>query len=455
MNFKRLFEPKTMAVVGISFHNDRNPANVVFNKNNHRYPVKVFPVNPRGGAYQGEKVYSRISEIPEEIDLAVIAVRAENVPDIMTECIDAGVGGAVVVSGGFAEIGRRDLQDRAAALAREAAFPFIGPNCIGIYTPSHVDTFFIPTQRMVHPDPGNVAIVSQSGGILVDQMVKFAGEGVGLSRAVSIGNKAMINELNLLQFLVEDPATKVIAFYLEGFGKKEGRDFVLAASQCPKPVVVLKAGKSPGGIRAVSSHTAALAGDYETFSAVLSQHGVVEAKNEIELISFCESLSCYNQSIEGRLGIITGSGGHGALAVDVCADHGLSVPALSDDLQSDIREKLSSSVKGIASMGNPIDLTGSAVDDDFAVSAYALSKAQEIDCIILLLLPYLPGISLDLGARLSQLYKREGKPLIAYVPYVEKYRMLVEGFELNGVPVSSSIEGAVLMAEAMRRCKPC
>jgi len=218
---------------------------------------------------------------------------------------------------------------------------------------------------------------------------------------------------------------------------------------------VLKAGKSPGGIRAVSSHTAALAGDYDTFSAVLAQHGVVEARNERELVSFCESLSCYNQSIEGRLGIITGSGGHGALAVDACADHGLSVPTLSEDLQNVIKEKLSPSVKGIATVTNPIDLTGSAVDDDFALSADALSKAPEIDCIILLLLPYLPGISLDLGARLSHLYNREGKPLIAYVPHVEKYRMLIEGFELNGVPVSPSIEGAVLMAEAMRRCKPC
>ena len=148
MNFKRLFEPKTMAVVGISFHNDRNPANVVFNKNNHRYPVKVFPVNPRGGAYQGEKVYSRISEIPEKIDLAVIAVRAENVPDIITECIEAGVGGAVVVSGGFAEIGRKDLQDRAAAIAREAAFPFIGPNCIGVINPNYCGVFTAPIPKL-------------------------------------------------------------------------------------------------------------------------------------------------------------------------------------------------------------------------------------------------------------------------------------------------------------------
>ena len=181
---------------------------------------------------------------------------------------------------------------------------------------------------MVRPEPGNVAIVSQSGGILVDQMIKFAEEGVGLSLAVSIGNKALTRELDLLKYLRRDTKTNVVAFYVEGFEKNEGRDFVLAASEYPKPVIVLKAGKSPGGSRAVSSHPAPLAGDYEVFSEVLSQYGVVEAKNEFEMLSFCESRSCYQRSIEGKIGIITGSGGHGALSVDVCSNQGLSVPNL-------------------------------------------------------------------------------------------------------------------------------
>jgi len=455
MNLQALFEPRTMAVIGISLTNNRHPANVIYHKNHLRYPVKVVPVNPRGGELQGERVFSHISEIPEKVDLAVIAVRAEYVPGILSDCIHAGVGGAVVISGGFAESGRQDLQDRIVTIAREAGFPFIGPNCLGIYSPSLMDTFFLPSERMVRPDLGNVAIVSQSGGILVDQMIKFAGEGVGLSRAVSIGNKALIKELDLLKYFAQDTETKVIAFYVEGFGKHEGRDFVLAANKCSKPVILLKAGKSPGGSRAVSSHTASLAGDYETFSTILFQYGVVEAKNELELVSFCESLSCYQRSIEGKIGIVTGSGGHGALAVDICSSHGLSVPPLSEQAQREIRKNLSSSVQPIASVTNPLDLTGSAVDDDFVFATSYLSRRPEIDCIAILLLPYLPGITSDLGDRLSQVYQQEQKPLVAYVPHVEKYRMLIEGFELNRIPVSPSIEGAVLMTEAMRRSKPC
>jgi len=444
-----------MAVIGVSLKNNRHPANVIYNKNNLRYPVKVFPVNPNGGVLQGEKIFPSISEIPEKVDLAIIAVRAEHCPDILADCIRAGAGGAVVISGGFSETGRKDLQDRMVGMAEEAGFPFIGPNCLGIYSPSFADGLFIPSERMVRPDTGNVALVSQSGGILVDQMVKFAGEGVGLSLGVSIGNKAMIKETQLLNYLTNDPGTKVIAFYVEGFDKNEGREFVLAASQCPKPVIVLKAGKSPGGMKAVSSHTATLAGDYDTFSAVLSQHGIVEAKNEFEMVAFSESLSCYPRAIEGKIGIVTGSGGHGALAVDVCSAHGLSIPVLSERAQNEIKKNLSQSIQGIASLNNPLDLTGSAVDDDFVVGVTQLSKSPETDCVMILLLPYLPGITSDLGARLSHIYQIHRKPLVAYVPHVEKYRMLVEGFELNRIPVSPSIEGTVHMAEAMRRCKPC
>ena len=455
MDFTPLFRPKTMAVIGISLRNDRHPANVVYNKNALRHQVEVFAVNDRGGVFQGKPVYKNIREVPQKVDLAVIATRAELVPDVMRDCVQASVGGGVVISGGFAESGRKDLQDALVSVAKEANFPFVGPNCLGIYSPPSIDTLFIPSERIVRPDKGRVAFVSQSGGLMADQMVKFAGEGVGLSQAVSIGNKAMIRELHLLEYFAHDPETEVIAFYVEGFEKDEGREFVLAAARSPKPVIVLKSGKTPGGIRAVSGHTASLAGDYEVFSAVLAQHGVVEAKNEFELISFCEALSCYSTPIEGRIGIITASGGHGALAVDACLSHKFSVPILSEKDQRELRKRVSRRVRTIASFSNPIDLTGSGMDEDFMAAAQFLSVKKEVDCVLLLLLPYVPGITSDLGARLSQVYRQEGKPLIAYVPHVERYRMFIEGFELNRIPVAHSIQGTVHMAEGLRRRKPC
>jgi acyl-CoA synthetase (NDP forming) len=455
LDYRPLFNPATIAVIGVSLTNDRHPANVIYNKIHLRYPIKVYPVNPKGGKLQNDRVYEDVSRIPAKIDLAVVAARAEFVPDILQSCIRNGVGGATVISGGFAEIGRQDLQDRLVELARKADFPFIGPNCLGVYAPTRFDTFFLPGERLVRPDSGAVAIVSQSGGVLVDQMVKFAEQGVGLSLAVSIGNKALIRELDLLEYLATDDATRVIAFYVEGFARNEGRRFVQKAAELPKPIIVLKAGKTVEGRRAVSSHTASLAGDYRVFSEVMAQHGIVEAHDEFEMVSFCEALSCYQKTVRGRVGIISVSGGHGALASDVCTAHGLSLPSLSEQTRRQIRENLSPSVQPIASLENPIDLTGSAVDEDFVAAAGGLCGSADIDAVILLLLPYSPGISMDLGARLSYVLRREGKPLVAYVPHQEKYRMLIEGFELNNVPVSASIEGAVLMVEAIRRYKPC
>jgi acetyltransferase len=153
--------------------------------------------------------------------------------------------------------------------------------------------------------------------------------------------------------------------------------------------------------------------------------------------------------------IVSISGGHGVLAVDTCIKTGLTVPTLRAKTREEIYEVLSERVKPIASINNPIDLTGSSTDSDFVAVINQLGNTTDIDCILLLLLPYSPGISSDIGARLSHVTRSTGKPLVAYVPHVEKFRMVIEGFELNRIPVSSSIEGAVLMAEAMRRCAPC
>ena len=135
MDLKPLFEPKTMAVIGISSSNDRHPANVIFAKNHLRYPVEVYAVNPKGGKLHNETIYPNVADIPKKIDLAVIATRAELVPDVMADCIKAGVKSAAVISGGFTEGGRKDLQDRMVSMAQEAKFPFIGPNCLGVYVP--------------------------------------------------------------------------------------------------------------------------------------------------------------------------------------------------------------------------------------------------------------------------------------------------------------------------------
>ncbi len=455
MNLKPLFTPRTMAVCGVSLKNEAHPANVIFNKNNLRYPIETYALNPKGGTFQREPLYPDFSAIPEHIDLAVIATRAEAVETVLADCLKNKVGAAVVVSAGFAEIGNHRLQERITSMALEASFPIIGPNCLGIHRPARFDTLFLPSERLVRPEKGNLAFISQSGGVLVDQMLKFAGQGIGLSAGVSIGNKAVVREIDLLAYFDRDPSTRVMAFYIEGFAENEGRHFVQAAQACKKPVVVMKSGKSPGGSKAASSHTASMAGDYFVFKEVMQQHSIAVAKDEHELGAFCESLSNFETQIEGRVGIVTVSGGHGVVAVDTCTEHGLQVPVLSKATREAILPRLNPSIRDIASLDNPVDLTGSSFDSDFVAVTDILSRSPEVDAILILLLPYSPGISTDISAKLSHIHQREGKPMVAYLPKDEKYRIILEGFELYNIPVSPSIEGSVLMLEALRRCKKC
>jgi acetyltransferase len=455
MDLEYLFKPSSMAVIGVSTTQDSHPANVIYTKNHLRSPVVTYPVNPRGGTLNRETLYPSVGDIEDPVDMAVIGVRAKFVPDVLAQCIEKGVKGAVIISGGFSESGNHELQQRVADMAREADFPLVGPNCLGIYAPGHMDTFFLPGERIIRPDKGNIGFVSQSGGVLVDQMVKFAGQGIGISLALSIGNKAGLRETHMLEYFEEDPATRVIAFYIEGFDKGEGREFIKAAERCSKPVVVLKAGKSTRGMAAAASHTASIAGDYRIFSEVMKQHCVAEADSEFELASFCESLSCFPKGIRGQVGIVSLSGGHGVLATDACAAQEVDVPDIAPETAAVIREKLSPEIQAIAGLNNPLDLTGSCVDDDIIAAVRHLSRDENIDCLLALLLPYSPGISADIGAKLSQVARNEGKPVIAYVPNEDKYTIIIEGFELNNIPVASSVEGAVLMVKALKRCRPC
>ncbi len=451
MNLKKIFEPNTVAVVGVSLSNPFHPANVIYNKNNLRFKSNTYCVNTNGGTLYGQKVYRSISEIPEKINLAVLSVRAEYTPEVMLECVKSGVSGAVIVSGGFAESGRADLQNEVARISKENNFPVIGPNCLGVYSPPNIDTFFLPPERLITPRRGHVALISQSGGILVDLAIKLTEEGVGLSRAVSIGNKAVIDEVELLKFFNKDDRTRVIGIYLEGFDAERGRIFIEEVNKSSKPVVILKSGKTPGGAKAVSSHTAAMAGDYFVFREVLKASRAVEAENESEFVSFCEGFSRYTKSDIKNVCIITASGGHGAIASDGCYNIGLNTVQIPDNDIKELIPLLSKSIHNIASFNNPIDLTGSAVDNDFVnATKYFLGK-DYVDCIIFLLLPYIPGVTSDIGSRIAQVSREYDKPIITYMPHIDKYGIFIDGFESNNIPVAHTVEGAVYMVKGLAR----
>ena len=456
MDLACLFQPKSVAVYGVSLTNPFHPANVIYHKNHLRYRAITYAINPRGGDLFGEPVYRSIDEVSGPVDVTVIGIRAERVPAALRECVAAGVKGAIVISGGFAETGRQDLQEEIAHISRDNGFPVIGPNCLGLFSPPVLDTFFLPPERLIEIRPGGISLVSQSGGILVDLMIKLTQEGVGIARGVSIGNRAAVDEVDLVRFFLDDPATAVIGLYLEGFRPGRGREFAELLGRAGKPVVFMKGGRSPGGSRAVASHTASVAGDYRVLHDILAHAGALEARDEAEFVAFCEALCAAPPRRAFRnLCILTASGGHGAVASDAFHEAGLVLPEIPAEDGDRLRERLSPSIRSIASVHNPVDLTGSATDRDILAALGFLLGREYLDGAVLLLLPYLPAITPDVGARAAQIAREAGKPIVAYVPHIDKYGIFIEGFQANGIPVSHTVQGAVHMAQAIaRRARP-
>ena len=296
MNINRLIEPGSMAIFGISLSNPNHPANIIYRKNKKHTSTRIYCINPSGGSFHDDKIYTRIGQIKNHIDVAVLAIKSEAIPEALLECIKAGVSGAIIISGGFSEAGRHDLQNTIQEIARNHSFPVIGPNGLGVFSMPHINTLFFPDERFVHPLEGSIGLVSQSGGILVDLMIRFTQEKVGISRALSIGNKAVIDEIDALHFFQKDDRTNVIGIYFEGLSRHRGIDFINEIKGSGKPVVIFKAGKTTSSMKAISSHTAALAGDYTVFSEIIKETDAVEVFSEPEFLYACEALSYFGKT---------------------------------------------------------------------------------------------------------------------------------------------------------------
>ncbi len=454
MNLKKIIEPRSMAIFGISMTNPEHPANIIYSKNKYHYQTKIYCINPSGGTFRGEKVYTGIKEIREHIDVAVLVIRSDLIPAILLECIDAGVSGAIIISGGFSEAGRHDLQEEIRQICLEHDFPVIGPNGLGVFSSPFINTLFFQDERFVKPLEGVIGLASQSGGILVDLMIRFTQEQVGLSRALSIGNKAVIDEVDALRFFNSDPRTKVIGIYFEGFTPLRGRDFIAELKKTRKPVVLFKAGKTPSSMKAISSHTAAIAGDYFVFNEIIKGTDAVEVTTEPDFLSACEALSYYGLRKLDSVAILTLSGGHGVIASDYFHQLGIDVVPFPDPDSRELRDMLSVNIQEIASFSNPVDLTGSASDEDFIQSAKYTLQRDYVDGLLVLYLPFIPKMtSSSLPWRLARLRSEYDKPIIAYVPYIPKFGVFIEGFEAHGIPVTHSIESAAKMFKAIKRKK--
>ncbi|HEY2664321.1 MAG TPA: acetate--CoA ligase family protein [Candidatus Binataceae bacterium] len=347
----RIMRPASVAVIGASAEDGKIGNSVLKNLINGGYRGRIVPVHPTLDSVLGRKAYRSISEVPDTVDIAVFAIPARLVAQVLRDCGAKKVAGAVLIPSGFAETGNADLQREVLAVARAHNIRVMGPNIYGFYyTPQNLcATFCTP-----YDVKGKVALSSQSGGVGMAILGFSRSTKMGVSAIVGLGNKADIDEDDLLTFFEEDPDTQVIAMHVEDL--KDGRSFAQVARRVSarKPIIVLKAGRTAAGARAALSHTAALAGNDRVYEDVLRHCGVVRAYNLNDLLEFARCLPMMPAPRGENVLIITGAGGSGVLLADACVDCGLRLMAMPPDLDQAFRKF----IPPFGAAGNPVDITG-------------------------------------------------------------------------------------------------
>jgi acetyl coenzyme A synthetase (ADP forming)-like protein len=376
------FKAKGVAVLGASTNPKKLSYGIVNNLISHGYEGKVYPVNPNATEILGLKVYPAISDVPDPVELAVVVLPVTMIMETMKAVGERGIKAAVVITGGFKELGEegakieRDLK----ALTDSYGMRIVGPNCVGtmgMYT--GLNSTFIKGM----PIAGPIAFVSQSGALGGGVVDLVLDSNIGFSHFASLGNQMDVNETDMIEYLGDDDNVKVIAVYTEGL--TDGQRFIKVCREVSrkKPIVFLKAGKNEAGAKAVSSHTGSLAGSYAAYQAALKQAGVIEVQTLSELFTVAWTLGTQPLPKNKRVAMTTNAGGAAALAADSIDFYGFSLAKIAPKIQERLRTKLNPS----AQVSNPVDMLGSVSPEDYHWSLENLDADDGVDVLLPILVP--------------------------------------------------------------------
>jgi acyl-CoA synthetase (NDP forming) len=354
---ERLFRPSSVAVIGASNFTQKGGGFLLKGLLTNNFKGTMYPVNPRESEILGLRSYPKVTDIPGEVDLAIIAVSARFVPQVMSECSLKGIKFAVVHSVGFAELGTQGkaLEQETLSIARRSGIRFVGPNCMGLCCPEIGLNTILPKTNLIGKS-GGVAFLGQSGWVSQNFIGMGNERGLRFSEVVSVGNQADLSIEDFLEYLGTDTQTRVIGCYIEGI--KHGKRFMQLVRQISptKPIIVWKAGRTEAGVRAASSHTASLAGNSNIFDVALRQSGAIIARNLEELIDLAIGFTCPVLPNGNRLGVVVEAGGGGVATADTHESLGLEMPVLSEAAQKELADTLHGSVVALPNLRNPVDI---------------------------------------------------------------------------------------------------
>lgn len=451
-NIDSIFYPKSIAIIGAS----RKPGSVghslLANIIDSRFQGIVYPVNPNAKGILGIKCYPDVMSIPDDVDLAVIIVPARFVSSILEECGKKKIRGAIIISAGFKEIGGNgaELEEEVKKITQKYGISLVGPNCLGVMNTAP-ESSLNATFGTLMPKEGNIAFISQSGAICVAVLDYAKESNIGLSKFISMGNKAGLTENELLLYLRDAPNTDVILMYLEDL--VDGREFMSIArditshSVKPKPIVALKAGRTLLGAKAASSHTGSLAGSDKVYDAIFDQCGVLRGDTLEEAFDYVKAFSSQPLPKGKNVAIITNSGGPGILATDSCIRFGLEIAPLTQKTKQTLRAILPPT----ASLNNPIDLIAEAQHEQYEAALKEVLRQKNVHSVLIILTPTAFTDVEKIANAIIRTAKRFDKPILCCLLGVYDVTGGLEILEENGFPTYRFPESAARVLSEMTK----
>ena len=411
-NLFKLFNPRSIAVVGTNNVKGTVPYDILFNILKTEFTGIVFPVSPGEKSICSIKAYKYVLDIPDQVDLAIIVFPSAVCHMALEQCGQKGIKGVVIISAGFKEVGEKGLEreKQLRQIAEKYDISIIGPNCLGIINTDPLINLNASFARKM-PEQGNIGFLSQSGALCTAVLDYAHAKHIGFSKFISFGNKVDISEIDLIYYLMEDNKTRVILLYLEEV--TDGRELMQAARDVirlsGKPVLLLKAGRTEAGALAAASHTGSLAGNDEIFDAAFKQAGIIRCDNIEEMFNIAIAFAYQPAPKSNKVAIITNAGGPGVLTTDAAIHDGLQLARFSEETTKEFKKYLPAN----ANIKNPVDVVGDARADRYNIAMNGVFKEDDVDAVFVILTPQSMTDIETIAREVVKVSKQYSKPVYA------------------------------------------